>query len=101
MFEMKGKLCPTKHTDIAEQVAIFLHILGHHAKNRVIKFEFQRSGETISKHFSNVLNAVLRLQGELFSKPQPILGDSIDEKWKYFKVIRKHERFFKKFKYLM
>lgn len=82
---VKGKLCPTKHMDIAKRVDIFLHILGHHAKNHVIKFEFQRSGETVSIYFGNVLNAVLRLQGELFSKPQPIPEDSSDEKWKCFK----------------
>ena len=30
---------------IEKQVAMFLHILAHHAKNRVIKFKFQWSGE--------------------------------------------------------
>ena len=32
---------------IEEQIAMFLHILAHHAKNRVIKFKFQRSGKLL------------------------------------------------------
>ena len=44
---------------------------------------FQRSTETISRHFHMVLNGVLRLQE--FKHPEPIPNDSTDEKWKYFK----------------
>ena len=71
---------------IDEQVAIFLHIIAHHVKNRVIKFEFSRSGETISRHFKAVLNSIIRLQGELLKRPDPVLANSMDERWKWFKV---------------
>ncbi|XP_057419128.1 protein ALP1-like, partial [Lotus japonicus] len=70
---------------IEEQVAIFLHILAHHAKNRVIKFKFQRSGETVSRYFNLVLSSVLRLHGNLLKKPDPIPEDCIDNRWKWFK----------------
>ncbi|MFQ6657477.1 hypothetical protein Gotur_027135 [Gossypium turneri] len=33
---------------VYEQVAMFLHIISHHLKNRVIKHHFNRSRETIS-----------------------------------------------------
>ncbi|XP_059638952.1 uncharacterized protein LOC132281246 [Cornus florida] len=64
---------------------MFIHILAHHVKNRVIKFRFQRSGETISRHFQDVLNALMRLEGLLLKKPEPVLVNSTDEKWKWFK----------------
>ena len=56
-----GKLKDSKYVDVEEMVALFLHILAHHVKNRVIKFRFLRPEETISRHFNAVLNAVIRL----------------------------------------
>ncbi|XP_028789603.1 protein ALP1-like [Neltuma alba] len=70
---------------VDEQVAMFLHILAHHVKNRVVQFYFGRSGETISRYFNIVLMAMMRLAKELFKKPELIHEDSIDEKWKWFK----------------
>uniref|UniRef100_A0A9I9ELZ5 DUF8040 domain-containing protein n=1 Tax=Cucumis melo TaxID=3656 RepID=A0A9I9ELZ5_CUCME len=51
-------------------VAMFLHILAHDVKNRVIQRKFMRSGETIFHHFNMVLLAVIRLHDELLKKPQ-------------------------------
>ena len=81
-----GKLEPTRHILVDEQVAIFLHILAHHIKNRSIQNDFHRSGESISRHFKKVLIAVIRLQGQLFKKPNPIPENLTDEKWKWSKV---------------
>ncbi|MFQ6624495.1 hypothetical protein Gotur_003316 [Gossypium turneri] len=50
---------------VNEQVAMFLHIISHHLKNRVTKHHFNRFGETISKSFHNVLNVVICLQNVL------------------------------------
>ncbi|KAI3695280.1 hypothetical protein L1987_78275 [Smallanthus sonchifolius] len=85
MLERDGKLKASKYLQLDEQVAIFLYVLAHHVKNRVAKFLFHRSRDTISKHFHNVLNAVIRLQDELFQKPEPISETSTDERWKWFK----------------
>ncbi|KAI4319438.1 hypothetical protein MLD38_033035 [Melastoma candidum] len=85
MLQNVGKLKDTKHMMVDEQVALFLHILAHHVKNRVIKFRFHHSGETISRHFRNVLNNIIRLREELIKKPEPIPEGSLDEKWKWFK----------------
>ena len=66
---------------------MFLHTLAHHEKNRVIKFRFFRSGETVSKYFHNVLHSIIRVYGELLKRPEPVPQNSTDERWKWFKVI--------------
>uniref|UniRef100_A0A9I9E8B6 DUF8040 domain-containing protein n=1 Tax=Cucumis melo TaxID=3656 RepID=A0A9I9E8B6_CUCME len=65
-------LTSTEVVDVKEMVAMFLHILVHDMKNRVIQQDFMRSGETISSHFNIVLLVVIRLHEELLKKPQPV-----------------------------
>ncbi|XP_042507398.1 uncharacterized protein LOC122083597 [Macadamia integrifolia] len=55
---------------IDEQLAIFLNIIGHNERNRVIQERFQHSGETISRHFNNVLKAIKSLSREFLQPPQ-------------------------------
>lgn len=86
MLETRGGLKQSKHLLVDEQVAMFLHVIAHHVKNRVITDRFRRSGETVSKYFNNVLHAIIRLHKELLKKPEPILDDCDDDRWKYFKV---------------
>jgi len=52
-----------------EQLAKFLHIIGHKVKNRSVSFFFHRSGETVSRHFHNILNAILLLEREFLNQP--------------------------------
>ncbi|XP_031099369.1 protein ALP1-like [Ipomoea triloba] len=85
MLVSLGGLQPTKNIDIDEQVAIFLHILAHHVKNRVIQNNFKRSGESISRTFHKVLNALMRSQGHLFRTPEPVPTNCSDNLWKWFK----------------
>ena len=59
MLKNRGGLRASRYLQIDEQVAMFLHILAHHVKNIVIKFQFMRSGETVSKYFHNVLYSVI------------------------------------------
>ncbi|KAK2657379.1 hypothetical protein Ddye_010431 [Dipteronia dyeriana] len=87
MLENRGGLRASRYLQIDEQVAMFLHILAHHVKNRVIKFQFMRSGETVSKYFHNVLYSVIRLHGELLKCPEPVDENSTDERWRWFKVL--------------
>ena len=54
---------------VEEQVAKFLHIIGHNVKNRSLSFFFHRSRETVSRHFHNVLSAILRLEGKFLIQP--------------------------------
>ena len=87
MLESIGGLKSSRNMLVDEQVAMFLHIISHHLKNRVIKHHFRRSGETVSRAFHSVLNVVIRLQDVLFKKPEPITADSSDTRWKWFKVL--------------
>ncbi|KAL0438707.1 UNVERIFIED_CONTAM: hypothetical protein Slati_2353700 [Sesamum latifolium] len=83
LLEQLGGLKDTKSGK--EQVAIFLSILAHHTKNRVVKYNFKRSGRTISKHFHAVLNAVLKLHPVLLATPQPVTEDNTCSRWRWFK----------------
>ncbi|KAF7812029.1 protein ALP1-like [Senna tora] len=85
MLDDIGGLRPTRNMLVDEQVAIFLHILSHHVKKRVIQFRFGRSGETVSRYFHTVLKAMIPLMPQLFKKPEPVADDSTDERWKWFK----------------
>ncbi|MFQ6667778.1 hypothetical protein Gotur_033681 [Gossypium turneri] len=85
MLQTLGGLKSSRNMLADEQVAMFLHIISHHLKNRVIKHHFNRSGETVSRSFHNVLNAVIRLQDVLFKKAEPITTNSTDPRWKWFK----------------
>ena len=48
--EMRDRhlLVGIRHVPIEEQLAIFLHIVGHNTKNRIVQVELLCSGETIS-----------------------------------------------------
>ncbi|PPE00443.1 hypothetical protein GOBAR_DD02539 [Gossypium barbadense] len=85
MLESIGGLKSSRNMLVDEQVAMFLHIISHHLKNRVIKHHFRRSGEIVSRAFHSVLNAFIRLQDVLFKKSKPITADSSDTRWKWFK----------------
>ena len=77
------------HATVEEQVAMFLHVVGHNQRFRVINMTFRRSPETISMFFHQVLYAVGELRNELIVPPSTsghprILGS---RRWNpYFKV---------------
>ncbi|TYK26031.1 putative nuclease HARBI1 [Cucumis melo var. makuwa] len=77
-------LVGTKVIDVEEMVAMFMHILAHDMKNRMIQRKFVRCGETVSRHFNFVLLAVLRLHDELLKKSQPVRNSCTDPRWKWF-----------------
>ncbi|KAG6497533.1 hypothetical protein ZIOFF_045434 [Zingiber officinale] len=80
-----GKLKGNRNISINELVISFLHIITHNVKNRVLKRQTARSGETISRQFHLVLNSILRLHNILLKKPEPIPENCTDERWKWFK----------------
>ncbi|MFQ6626038.1 hypothetical protein Gotur_005126 [Gossypium turneri] len=87
MLQTLGGLKSSRNMLVDEQVAMFLHIISHHLKNRVTKHHFNRSGETVSRSFHNVLNVVMRLRDVLFKKAEPITANSTNPRWKWFKVL--------------
>lgn len=86
LLQNRGGLRATKNMEIEEQVVMFLHILAHNVKNQIIGCRFYRSGESISRHFTHVCNAVVRLHPIMLKKVAPVTEDSTDERWKWFKV---------------
>ncbi|KAL5552069.1 hypothetical protein UlMin_002245 [Ulmus minor] len=71
MLEVIGGLKSSKYLRVDDQVAMFLHILAHRVKNRVIKFQFMRSGQTVSRYFYNVWHSIICLHGKLLKRPEP------------------------------
>ncbi|GJU90063.1 ALP1-like protein [Tanacetum coccineum] len=84
-LESKGGLCNSKHMLVDEQVAMFLDTLTHNQKNKIIVNRFQRSGETISRNFKIVLDAVCRLHKDFYKIPVRVPDNEMDERWKWFK----------------
>ncbi|KAG6487569.1 hypothetical protein ZIOFF_056157 [Zingiber officinale] len=85
LLTTRGKLKGNRNMSINELVISFLHIIAHNVKNRVLKRQTARSGETISRQFHLVLNSILRLHNILLKKPEPIPENCTDDRWKWFK----------------
>ncbi|XP_077245981.1 uncharacterized protein LOC143885806 [Tasmannia lanceolata] len=66
-----GRLTDTLHCSVEEQFDIFLHIISHDLRNRCMKAYFRRSGETVSRYFSKVLDAIMSLSDLLIKPPSP------------------------------
>ncbi|XP_028094622.1 uncharacterized protein LOC114294681 isoform X2 [Camellia sinensis] len=76
---------------VEEQVAKFLHIIGHNLRNRTIKFFYRRSGETVSRYFHQVLQAIISLEDIFLKQPDgfncpPEIRNN-PKYWPYFKVV--------------
>jgi predicted chitinase len=53
----------TINSFVEEQVAMFLHVVGHNQRFRVIHQNFRRSMETVSRYFREVFYAIGELGG--------------------------------------
>lgn len=69
LFRERNLLRDTIHSSVEEQVAMFLHVVGHNQRFRVIHQNFRRSIETVSMYFREVLYAVGELREELIRAP--------------------------------
>ena len=87
---IEGKhVCPTIHMSVTEQVLIFLHIIGHNVRFRVIGSQFHRSTETIYRYFKVALRGVLKLYRALIRLPSEDIPPKIRDSrrfYPYFKV---------------
>jgi hypothetical protein len=84
MLREKCGLKDTVFVTVEENVAMFLQILGHGIKMRMLGGTYQRSLETLSRKFSTVLSAILSLTGEFIKLPDPSVTPPNDYKWKWF-----------------
>ena len=74
---------------VTEQVFIFLHIIGHNVRFRVIGSQFHRSTETVGRYFKVVLRRVLKLFRALIRLPSEDTPSEIRNSrrfYPYFKV---------------
>ncbi|XP_043702850.1 uncharacterized protein LOC122653008 [Telopea speciosissima] len=69
VLQAKGLLRHTTRIKIEEQLGIFLFIIGHNQRTRAVQERFRYSGETISRHFNNVLNAIMQISTDFFENP--------------------------------
>ena len=86
ILQEKGQLVKTKNVPIDEVVAMFLHILAHNLKYRVVHFSYCRSMETISRKFKNVLRAIMKVSKEYLKFHEYNIEGSVENKWRWFKV---------------
>lgn len=84
ILETKGLLRDTNRIKIEEQLAIFLFVIGHNLRIRGVQELFHYSGETISRHFNNVLNAVMSISKEYFQPPGEDVASAIAEDERFF-----------------
>ena len=68
-YRRRGLLQDNINTSVEEQVAMFLHVVGHNQRFRVIHNTFRRSMETISRYSKQVLFVVGELRGEMIKSP--------------------------------
>ena len=57
-----GRLRDTCFSTVEEQVVKLLNIIGHNRINYSVKLDYWRSKETVSRHFHNVLKAIISLE---------------------------------------
>lgn len=69
LFRTKGLLVDNAGVSIEEQVCMFLHVVGHNQRYRVVHHSFRRSIETVHRHFHQVLYAVGQLREDLIRPP--------------------------------
>ena len=87
LLKTEGMLKENRNMSVEEMVISFLHIIVHHMKNNVLKRQIARSSEIVSRQFHAILKAILRLHALFFKKPEPILENSKNGRWKWFKVL--------------
>jgi len=85
-LEEKGQLVRTRNVPTTEAVAMFLHILAHNLKYRVVQFNYCRSKETISRQFNNVLRAVMKVSKDFLKFHDYNLVGLEANKWSWFEV---------------
>ncbi|RWR90919.1 putative myb/SANT-like domain-containing protein [Cinnamomum micranthum f. kanehirae] len=61
----------SKYLPVEEQLAMFMMVIAHAHTNRVIQDRFQHSGETIHRHFRQVLIAMMMFAKDMI-KPPPL-----------------------------
>jgi hypothetical protein len=89
LLRERSLLRDTINSCVEEQVAMFLHIVGHNQRFRVIHQNWRRSIETVHRHFKEVLYAIGELRQEMIRPPSndtPLKISNSPRWYPYFKV---------------
>jgi len=89
LFRQRSLVLYSINAFVEEQVAMFLHVVGHNQRFRVVHQSFRRSIETVSRHFHQVLFAVRELKADLIKPPSSATHPKIlgSHRWNpFFKV---------------
>ncbi|XP_042016260.1 uncharacterized protein LOC121764282 [Salvia splendens] len=81
----RAGLIDQKFVTVEEQVAMFLCVLSHHKKTRIVGYDFMRSSHTVSRYIHIVLRGVLMLHNLFLVKTSPIDDSCNDRRWSWFK----------------
>ncbi|XP_020259765.1 uncharacterized protein LOC109836312 [Asparagus officinalis] len=84
VMKANGLLKDTRNVQVEEQLAMFLSIVGHKTKNRIIRTEFIRSGETVSRYFNKVLQAMNGLRDRYMKQASKEVPEEIANNSNYF-----------------
>jgi hypothetical protein len=69
LFRERNLLRDSIHSCVKEQVAMFLYVVGHNQRFRVVHHNWRRCVETISRYFNEVLFAIGELRDEMIRGP--------------------------------
>lgn len=84
ILQAKGLLRHTNRIKIEEQLGIFMFIVGHNLRTRAVQELFKYSGETISRHFNNVLNAIIAISLDFFQSPSSEIPPEIRDDPRFY-----------------
>ena len=87
MLREKCGLRDSVFVAVEEKVAMFLLVVGHGLKMRLLRGQYKRSLGTISSHFSEVLKAILCLHKEFIKLLDPSVEPPTDYKWRSEEVV--------------
>jgi hypothetical protein len=74
----------TLNVSVEEKLTIFLLIVAHTVKMRLIHSTYGWSLESISRYFNEILHGILSLGHEFIKLPDPDVVQPEDPKWKWF-----------------
>ncbi|KHN15618.1 Putative nuclease HARBI1, partial [Glycine soja] len=84
ILQERGGLVRTRNVPTPKAIVMFLHILAHNLKYRVVQFSYCRSKETISRQFNDVLRVVMKMSKDYLNfQPCALEGAEVN-KWGWF-----------------
>jgi hypothetical protein len=84
LFHTRQLLRDSIHNSVEEQVAMFLHVVGHNQRFRVVHMTFRRSIETINRYFREVLYAIGKLRNEMILPPSTATPTKIRDSHRWY-----------------